>query len=184
MYYFSPQKAFGSDGGLWIALCSPFGISRIERIAASGRWIPPFLNLRTALDNSRKDQTYNTPALATVFLLRKQIDAMAEMGGLQWAVQRCAQTSGILYAWAEASEFASPFVADPADRSPTVVTIDIADEIPSETVEGVLRENGILDTFGYRKLGRNQLRIACFPNVDPSDVEKLARAIDYIVERL
>ena len=184
IYYFSPQKAFGSDGGLWIALCSPFGVARIERVAASDRWIPRFLDLRNALDNSRNEQTYNTPGLATLFLLRKQIDAMAELGGLEWAAKRCVRTSGILYDWAESSSYAAPFVANPAQRSPTVVTLDFADGIPSETVEEVLRENGIVDTFGYRKLGRNQLRIACFPNVEPADVEKLARAIDFIVERL
>ena len=184
IYYFSPQKAFGSDGGLWIALCSPFGVARIERVAASDRWIPRFLDLRSALDSSRNEQTYNTPGLATLFLLRKQIDAMAELGGLEWSVKRCTRTSGILYDWAESSSYAAPFVANPAQRSPTVVTLDFADGIPSETVEGVLRENGIVDTFGYRKLGRNQLRIACFPNVEPADVEKLVRAIDFIVERL
>jgi phosphoserine aminotransferase len=184
VYYFSPQKAFGAEGGLWIALCSPFGVSRIERIAASDRWIPPFLDLRTALDNSRKDQTYNTPALATLFLLRRQIEAMLEMGGLEWAARRTEFTSGILYRWAEGSDYAAPFVADPADRSPTVVTVELDAAVPATTVEEVLRANGIVDIFGYRKLGGNQLRIACFPNVDPTDVEKLTRAIDYVVERL
>lgn len=184
VYYFSPQKAFGSEGGLWIALCSPFGVARIERVAASHRWIPPFLNLRNALDNSRKDQTYNTPALTTVFLLRKQIDWVLEQGGLDWAVKRSLRSSGILYEWAEASTFASPFVARHEDRSPTVVTIDFEEAIAAEVVEDILRDNGIVDTFGYRKLGRNQLRIACFPNIDPTDVQKLTKAIDYIVERL
>ncbi len=183
-YYFSPQKAFGSEGGLWVALCSPFGISRIERVAATGRWIPRFLDLRTALDNSRKDQTYNTPGLATLYLLRKQIDMMLDQGGLDWAVKRSLRSSSILYDWAEHSEYASPFVARPEDRSPSVVTVDLVDDVPADIVEGVLRDNGILDTFGYRKLGRNQLRVACFPNIDPTDIEKLTRAVDFVVERL
>jgi phosphoserine aminotransferase len=184
VYYFSPQKAFGSEGGLWIALCSPFAVSRIERVATSDRWIPPFLDLRTALDNSRKDQTYNTPALATLFLLDRQIAVMAELGGLEWAAKRSGMSSDTVYEWAEASEYASPFVADPAMRSTTVATIDLVETVDADIVEGVLRDNGILDTFGYRKLGRNQLRIACFPNVDPGDVEKLTLAIDHIVEQL
>ncbi|HEX9855064.1 MAG TPA: phosphoserine transaminase [Acidimicrobiia bacterium] len=184
VYYFSPQKAFGSDGGLWIALCSPFAVSRIERLASSERWIPPFLDLRTALDNSRKDQTYNTPALATLFLLDRQIAVMHELGGLDWAVKRSKTSSETVYAWADASVYAAPFVTDPAMRSSTVVTVDLVPEVSADVVEGVLRDNGILDTFGYRKLGRNQLRIACFPNVDPTDVEKLTRAVDHIIERL
>lgn len=182
-YYFSPQKAFGSDGGLWIALCSPFAVSRIERLAAQ-RWIPPFLNLRTALDNARKDQTYNTPALATLFLLRRQIDWMLDMGGLAWAAQRSRRNSAVLYDWAEAAEYATPFVAAPEQRSPTVVTIDFVDGVDAGVVAGVLRANDIVDTESYRTLGRNQLRVATFPNVEPTDVEKLTRAIDYIVERL
>jgi phosphoserine aminotransferase len=182
-YYFSPQKAFGSEGGLWIALCSPFAISRIERLA-SQRWIPPFLNLRTALDNSRKDQTYNTPALATLFLMRRQLEWMLEMGGMEWAAARSRHTSGILYDWAGASDFATPFVADPQQRSPTVVTIDLIEEIDANVVAGVLRANDIVDTESYRTLGRNQLRVATFPNIEPSDAEKLTCAIDYIAERL
>jgi len=182
-YYFSPQKAFGSEGGLWISLCSPLAISRIERLA-SQRWIPPFLNLRTALDNSRKDQTYNTPALATLFLMRRQLDWMLEMGGMAWAAARSRHTSGILYDWAEASDYATPFVADPEQRSPTVVTIDLSDAVDANIVAGVLRANGIVDTESYRTLGRNQLRVATFPNIEPSDAEKLTRAIDYIAERL
>lgn len=182
-YYFSPQKAFGSEGGLWIALCSPFAISRIERLAAQ-RWIPPSLSLRAALDNSRKDQTYNTPALATLFLMRRQLDWMLEMGGLEWASVRSRRTSGILYDWAEAADYATPFVADPAQRSPTVVTIDLDATIDANSVAGVLRANDIVDTESYRTLGRNQLRLAAFPNIEPADAEKLTGAIDYIAERL
>lgn len=182
-YYFSPQKAFGSEGGLWIALCSPFAISRIERLA-SERWIPPFLSLRSALDNARKDQTHNTPALATLFLMRRQIDWMLDMGGLEWAAARSRHTSGIIYDWADAAEYATPFVADRQQRSPTVVTIDLIDEVDASVVSGVLRANDIVDTESYRTLGRNQLRIATFPNIEPADVEKLTRAIDHVVERL
>lgn len=184
VYYFSPQKAFGSEGGLWVALCSPAAIHRIESIAASGRWRPPFLDLALAVDNSRKDQTYNTPALATLFLLAHQIDRMQEQGGLAWAQQRSGRSSQTIYEWAEASEYAEPFVADPAMRSLTVATVDLAAEVSADTVEGVLRANGIVDTFGYRKLGRNQLRIACFPNIDPDDVVTLVAAVDHVVERL
>jgi phosphoserine aminotransferase len=183
VYYFSPQKAFGSDGGLWIALCSPLAISRIEHLA-SQRWIPPFLDLRTALGNSRKDQTYNTPALATLFLMRRQLDWMREMGGLPWAAGRSRRTSQLLYEWAEASDYATPFVADPQQRSPTVVTIDFVDDVDAAIVAGVLRANGIVDTESYRTLGRNQLRVAAFPNIDLADAEKLTRAIDYIAGRL
>ncbi|MFQ5554219.1 MAG: phosphoserine transaminase [Acidimicrobiia bacterium] len=184
VYYFSPQKAFGSEGGLWVALCSPQGQARIEQIAGSGRWIPPFLNLKSALDNSRKDQTYNTPALATIFLLAGQLQTMLEMGGLDWAVKRSLTSSRIVYDWAERSAYASPFVEAEADRSPTVVTVDFAEEIAADVIEGVLRSNGILDTFGYRKLGRNQLRIACFPNIEPADIERLVAAIDHIATRI
>lgn len=183
-YYFSPQKAFGSDGGLWVALCSPAAVDRIELVAASGRWVPPFLDLKTALDNSRKDQTYNTPALATLYLLRHQLERMAAEGGLKWATRRCRASSGTLYDWAEASEFASPFVADPAMRSITVVTVDLVDAVPAADVEEALLANGIRDISGYRKLGRNQLRVACFPNVEPDDVARLTHAIDHVVEAL
>jgi phosphoserine aminotransferase len=184
VYYFSPQKAFGSEGGLWLALCSPAAIDRITSLAGSGRWRPPFLDLALAVDNSRKDQTYNTPALATLFLLAHQIDAMLERGGLAWAQQRSGLSSQTIYAWAEASEYAEPFVADPTMRSVTVVTVDLDAAVSADTVEGVLRTNGILDTFGYRKLGRNQLRIACFPNIDPDDIATLVAAIDHVVGRL
>lgn len=184
VYYFSPQKAFGSEGGLWVALCSPAALDRIGSLAESGRWRPPFLDLALAVDNSRKDQTYNTPALATLFLLAHQIDTMLERGGLAWAQERSGRSSQTIYEWAEACDYAEPFVTDPAMRSITVVTVDLDAEVSADTVESVLRANGILDTFGYRKLGRNQLRIACFPNVDPDDVATLLAAIDHVVERL
>jgi phosphoserine aminotransferase len=184
VYYFSPQKVFGAEGGLWVALCSPAAIDRIEQLAASDRWIPPTLSLSLALSNSRKDQTYNTPALATLFLLRRQIDVMLELGGLQWAIDRCAESSSLIYGWADSRPFTTPFVTDPAMRSTTVATIDFSDDVDADTVAAVLRANGIVDTESYRKLGRNQLRIAMFPNIEPSDLEKLTEAIDYIVEHL
>lgn len=184
VYYFSPQKAFGSDGGLFIAICSPAAVERIESLAASDRWIPPFLSLKTALDNSRKNQTNNTPAIATMYLLARQIEMMLIKGGLGWAIKRSETSSGTLYDWAEASDIASPFVTDPELRSTTTVTIDLVDSIDADTVEGVLRTNGVVDTFGYRKLGRNQLRVACFPNVEPDDVAMLTAAIDYVAQRL
>lgn len=183
-YYFSPQKVFGAEGGLWIALCSPAAIERIERIHNSERWIPGFLSLQLAVNNSRKDQTTNTPALATLFLVRAQLDAMLEVGGLDWAVDRCARSSEIVYGWAEKSQFAYPFVTDPDKRSTNVATIDFIDGVSADTIAAVLRANGIVDVEGYRKLGRNQLRIAMFPNIDPDDLETLTEAIDYIVERI
>jgi phosphoserine aminotransferase len=184
VYYFSPQKVFGADGGLWIAFCSPAAIERIAQIDSSDRWIPGFLSLQQAVNNSRKDQTTNTPALATLFLVRAQIDAMLELGGLDWAVKRCARSSQIIYGWAEDSEFAYPFVGDPAKRSTNVATIDFVDEVSADSIAAVLRSNNIVDVEGYRKLGRNQLRIAMFPNVEPDDLGTLTKAIDYIVERL
>lgn len=184
VYYFSPQKAFGSDGGLWLAICSPAATERIESIAASARWVPPFLDLGLALDNSRKNQTYNTPAIATLYLLARQIEMMQVKGGLGWAIKRSETSSGTLYEWAEASDVAAPFVADQELRSTTTVTIDLVDSVDADTVEAVLRANGLVDTFGYRKLGRNQLRVACFPNIEPDDIEILTRAIDYVAERL
>lgn len=184
VYYFSPQKVFGAEGGLWIALVSPAGADRIDKIAASDRWIPGFLSLKLALDNSRKDQTTNTPALATLFLVRSQLDAMLELGGLDWAVDRCARSSEIIYNWAEASDVAYPFVQNPAERSTNVATINFVDEVSADTISAVLRANGIVDTGGYRALGQNQLRLAMFPNVEPSDLETLTKAIDYIIERL
>ena len=183
-YYFSPQKVFGAEGGLWIALCSPAAIARIEKIHNSDRWIPGFLSLQLAVNNSRKDQTTNTPALATLFLVRAQLDAMLEVGGLDWAVDRCARSSEIVYGWAEKSDFAFPFVTDPDKRSTNVATIDFIDGVSADTIAAVLRANGIVDVEGYRKLGRNQLRIAMFPNVEPDDLETLTEAIDYIVERI
>jgi len=184
VYYFAPQKCFASDGGLWIALCSPAALERIATIAASGRWIPGSLDLTIALDNSRKDQTTNTPALATLFLLRHQLSWMLDHGGLEWAASRCDRSAGILYGWAEASTYASPFVAKPDDRSHVVGTIDLDGAVSHETVCAVLRANGVVDTEPYRKLGRNQIRVGMFPAVDPSDVEALTACVDYIVERL
>ena len=183
-YYFAPQKALSSDGGLWIAMISSAAAERIERISASGRWTPAFLDLKAALDNSRKDQTYNTPALATLFLTAAQVGWINGNGGLEWAAARCRQSSEILYGWAEASEIAAPFVADPAHRSPLVGTIDFDPRLDADALAGVLRANGVVDTEGYRKLGRNQLRIGTFPAVEPSDVEALTACIDYAAERL
>jgi phosphoserine aminotransferase len=182
VYYFAPQKCFASDAGLWIALCSPRAIERIESLAASDRYIPPFLNLQIALENARKDQTYNTPALATLFLTLEQTRWILASGGLEWASARCAESSSLLYSWAEDSEYAQPFVKDPAMRSPVVVTIDLIEEVPAAAVAATLRANGILDTEPYRKLGRNQLRIATYPAIEPDDVELLIKSIDYVVE--
>jgi phosphoserine aminotransferase len=183
-YYFAPQKALASDGGLWLAALSPAAVERIERISAGDRWVPAFLDLRIALDNSRKDQTYNTPALATIFLAVQQIEWVLHNGGLPFAAGRCDRSAEILYGWAESRDYARPFVTDPAIRSHVVATIDLDDEIPAATVSGVLRLNLVVDTESYRKLGRNQLRIAMFPAVDPDDIEALTRCIDYVVERL
>ncbi len=182
-YYFAPQKCFASDGGLWIAVLSPAAVERVERIHASKRWIPASLDLWTAMDNSRKQQTYNTPALATVFMMVNQLDWMNDQGGLTWAAARCASSADIMYSWAEASPFARPFVTSPADRSNVVATIDL-DAVEATTVSAVLRSNGILDTDSYRKLGRNQLRMAMFPAVEPSDVQQLTACIDYVVGAL
>jgi len=184
VYYFAPQKALSSDGGLWIALFSPAAVERVERISASGRWTPAFLDLKAALDNSRKDQTYNTPALATVFLTVQQVDWINNNGGLEWAASRCDRSAEIIYSWAQASELASPFVVDEAARSRVVATIDFDDRISADDISAVLRANGIVDTDGYRKLGRNQLRIGLFPAVEPADVEALTNCIDHIAERL
>jgi phosphoserine aminotransferase len=182
-YYFAPQKVLAADGGLWLAACSPAAIDRIGRLAASQRWIPPSLDLAIALDNSRKDQTYNTPALATIFLANEQVQWIAHNGGLEWAVARSEESSGILYRWAEDREFATPFVTDPAMRSPVVATIDF-EGVDAAVVAAVLRANGIVDTESYRKLGRNQLRIACFPAIDPTDVAALTTCIDHVVSAL
>ncbi|NNC75503.1 MAG: phosphoserine transaminase [Acidimicrobiia bacterium] len=183
-YYFSPQKAFGSEGGMWAALCSPAAITRITELTGGDRWIPPFLDLGIALTNSRKNQTYNTPALATLALFVDQVEWMNDSGGLTWATERCASSARTIYGWAEAAGYAQPFVTDPDARSATVATIDFDDSVPAAEVSGVLRANGIVDTESYRKLGRNQLRIALFPAIDPHDVEILTAAIDHIVERL
>ena len=184
VYYFAPQKSFGSDGGLWIALMSPAALARSERIKASGRWIPDFLDLETAVDNSRKDQTYNTPALATIFLMAEQVDWFNDNGGLAWCTRRTAESSGVLYDWAESTDIATPFVSEPEHRSSVVVTIDIHDAIDATAITGALRANGILDTEPYRKLGRNQLRIAVFPAVEPDDVRALTGCLDYVISQL
>lgn len=184
VYYFAPQKCLGSDGGLWMAACSPAAIERIERIAASDRWIPGFLSLQAAVENSRKDQTLNTPALATVFLAAHQAEWMCHNGGLEWAASRCDANAAALYGWAEASEHATPFVPDPADRSTVVGTIDLDEGIDAGVVSGVLRANGVLDTEAYRKLGRNQLRVALFPAIETGDVEALTACVDHVVAAL
>ncbi|WP_129840903.1 phosphoserine transaminase [Streptomyces sp. RFCAC02] len=184
VYYFAPQKVFAADGGLWIAVFSPAALARAERIAASGRHIPEFFSLPTAIDNSRKNQTYNTPALTTLFLMAEQLDWLNGQGGLDWSVGRTADSSGRLYTWADKSEYATPFVTDPAQRSQVIGTIDFADGVDAAAVAKVLRANGIVDTEPYRKLGRNQLRVAMFPAIAPDDVEALTRCIDYVIERL
>jgi phosphoserine aminotransferase len=184
-YYFAPQKCFASDGGLWLALLSPAAQGRIAELdKAAGRWVPPFLSLATALENSAKDQTYNTPAIATLLLLADQVEWMLGGGGLDWCVARTERSSSHLYQWAQASEFASPFVADPAKRSLVVGTIDFADRVDAAAVAKTLRANGIVDTEPYRKLGRNQLRIGMFPAVEPDDVRALTACIDWVVERI
>jgi phosphoserine aminotransferase len=184
VYYFGPQKCFGSDGGLWIALVSPAAQARVAEIAASGRYIPGFLSLSLAIDNSAQLQTYNTPSVATLLLLAEQVEWMLGRGGLAWAVARTADSSSRLYTWAEKSPYATPFVADPAQRSQVVGTIDFTGEVDAAAVAAALRVNGIVDTEPYRTLGRNQLRIGMFPSVDPADVEALTACIDYVVERL
>ena len=183
-YYFAPQKGFASDGGLYFALMSPAALERVAQLAASDRWIPPFLSLATAVDNSLKDQTYNTPAVATLVLMAEQIDWMLGLGGLDACVARTAESSSRLYAWAEKSEFATPFVAEPAHRSQVGGTIGFAAAVAAAAVATTLRANGIVDTEPYRKLGRNQLRIGMFPAVDPDDVTALMACIDWVVERL
>ena len=184
VYYFAPQKSFASDGGLWIALMSADALGRIAEIKASGRWIPGFLDLSIAVDNSTKDQTYNTPAVATLFLLADQIDWMLSLGGLDGAVARTRESSDRLYRWAEASEYATPFVTDRAQRSLVVGTIDFADSVDAAALAATLRANGVVDVEPYRKLGRNQLRVGMFPAVDPDDVTALTACIDHVVERL
>ncbi len=183
VYYFAPQKSFASDGGLWIALMSPRAIDRAREIGASGRYVPGFLDLPTAIDNSLKNQTYNTPAVATLVLLQQQVAWLLEQGGLAWADARTRESSSRLYAWAEASSYAACFVPDPADRSPVVGTVDL-EGVEASAVSAVLRENGVVDVDGYRGLQRNQLRVGMFPAVDPDDVSALTACIDHVVERL
>jgi phosphoserine aminotransferase len=185
VYYFSPQKALASDGGLWIAAVSPAAVARIEKRAAAGdRWIPPFVDLAAALDNSRKDQTLNTPALATLIMADNQVTWLCHNGGLEWAASRCDASADHLYGWADAHELANPFVSDPAKRSHVVSTIDFDDSVDAARIAAVLRANGIVDTEPYRKLGRNQLRIAMFPAVDPDDVRALTACIDHVLGAL
>lgn len=183
-YYFAPQKCFAADGGLWIALLSPRAIERVAALEASGRWTPAFLSLQTAIDNSALNQTYNTPALATLYLLAEQIDWLHGLGGLSAAVERTTDSSTRLYTWAEKSAYAAPFVSEPADRSLVVGTIDFDESVDASRIAAVLRAHGVVDVEPYRKLGRNQLRIALFPAVDPADVEALTGCIEWIVERL
>jgi phosphoserine aminotransferase len=181
-YYFAPQKSFASDGGLWLALLSPAAQERIAELDAGDRWIPPFLSLQTAVENSRKQQTYNTPALATLLLLADQLDWMNSNGGLEFTVGRTTESSSHLYGWAEASDYATPYVADPASRSLVIGTIDFDESIDAAQVAKTLRANGIVDTEPYRKLGRNQLRIAMFPAIEPDDVRALTACVDYVIE--
>jgi phosphoserine aminotransferase len=183
-YYFAPQKVFGADGGLWLALLSPAALARIDELASGGRYIPDFLSLKIAVENSLKDQTYNTPAVSTLVLLAEQVDWMLASGGLGWCQERAAQSAAVLYGWAERSEFATPFVAHPAQRSPVVGTIDFSEQVSADSVAAVLRENGIVDVESYRKLGRNQLRIGMFPAVDPADVAALTACVDYVAGQL
>ena len=183
-YYFAPQKSFASDGGLWIAIMSPAAIARAAKIKASGRWIPAFFDLEIAIENSRLDQTYNTPALVTLMLLAEQIEWMNSNGGLSFAAGRSEKSSSTLYSWAEKTSFTTPFVTDPAMRSKVVGTINFDDAIDATKISAALRENGIVDTEPYRKLGKNQLRVGMFPAVDPSDVEALTKCIDYVVAAL
>jgi phosphoserine aminotransferase len=183
-YYFAPQKSFAADGGLWLALLSPAAIERVAELTGADRWIPESLSLATALDNSRKDQTYNTPAVATLFLLADQIEWMLGLGGLDGCVARTTASSDHLYGWAQDSTYATPFVRDPAKRSLVVGTIDFADEVDAAAVAATLRANGIVDTEPYRKLGRNQLRIGLFPAIDPADVQALTACIDWVVEQM
>ena len=183
VYYFAPQKSFASDGGLWLAACSPAALDRIRSISASQRWTPASLDIKTALDSSVLDQTYNTPALATLIMLNEQLQWMLHNGGLTWANQRCVQSARNLYGWADARDWATPFVVDPTKRSDVVGTIDLTD-VDANDVCAALRANGIVDTDSYRKLGRNQLRVGMFPAVDPQDVQALTHCIDYVVAAL
>ena len=183
-YYFAPQKSFASDGGLWIAIMSPAAIARVEKIKASSRWVSAFFDLSIAIENSRLDQTYNTPALATLILLAEQIKWMNENGGLKFAAGRSEDSSSRLYNWAEKTTYTTPFVTDPAMRSKVVGTINFDESIDALEIAKVLRANGIVDTDPYRKLGKNQLRVGMFPAVEPSDIDALTKSIEYVVERL
>jgi phosphoserine aminotransferase len=188
VYYFAPQKVFASDGGLWLAICSPAAVERAQAVeggaAAEGRWVPEFLSLTTALQNSRADQTLNTPAVATLVMLADQVEWLLEQGGMGWSTARSAESAAILYGWAESRPWAAPFVADPAERSPVVGTVDLDGSIDAKAVTATLRAHGVLDVFPYRKLGRNQLRVGMFPAVEPDDVRALTACVDYVVERL
>ncbi|HSK25688.1 MAG TPA: phosphoserine transaminase [Jiangellales bacterium] len=184
VYYFAPPKCFASDGGLWVAAISPRALARVEEIAAAGRYVPAFLDLPTAIDNSAKDQTYNTPAVATLFLLVEQLDWLNGQGGLDFAVERTTDSSAHLYGWAAESEYATPYVTDPAARSLVVGTVDLDGRIDAAAVAAVLRAHGVVDVEPYRKLGRNQLRVAMFPAVDPADVEALTACVDHVVQQL
>ncbi|EID54947.1 phosphoserine transaminase [Saccharomonospora xinjiangensis] len=184
VYYFAPQKSFASDGGLWIALMSPAAIERVNEIGATDRWVPDFLSLPTALDNSRKDQTYNTPAVATLFLLADQIEWMLSHGGLDWTTARTRESSSRLYEWAEKTSYTTPFVSDAALRSQVVGTIDFDDSVDASVVAKTLRANGIVDVEPYRKLGRNQLRVGTFPAIEPDDVTALTRCVEWVVENI
>jgi len=183
-YYFAPQKCFASDGGIWIAVMSPAALERAAEIGAGDRWIPAFFDLPTAIDNSAKNQTYNTPSIATLFLMAEQLDWMNGEGGLDAMVARTTASSDALYGWAEKTSYTTPYVADPADRSLVIGTIDFDESIDAAQVAKVLRANGIVDTEPYRKLGRNQLRIAMYPAIDPADVEALTACIDFVVDAL
>ena len=184
VYYFAPQKSFASDGGLWLGLFSPAALARVDEIAASGRWVPDFFSLPTAIDNSRKDQTYNTPAVATLAMLANQVEWLNANGGLDWATARTADSSGRLYEWAERTSYTNPYVVDPAHRSRVVATIDFDESVDASGVAATLRANGVVDVEPYRKLGRNQLRVACFPAVEPDDVSRLIASVEYVVEHL
>ncbi|MGC1194910.1 MAG: phosphoserine transaminase [Candidatus Dormiibacterota bacterium] len=183
-YYFSPQKCFASEGGLWVAVLSPAAIERVERIESSDRWVPTSLSVVTAIQNSRQNQTYNTPAISTLFLLAHQIEWVMEMGGLSWAIERSQSSATTIYRWAEERSWATPFVTKPEQRSSVVATIDLAESVPAKEVSAILRDNGVVDTDSYRKLGRNQLRVGLFPVIEPDDVAQLTRSIDWVVEAL
>jgi phosphoserine aminotransferase len=184
VYYFAPQKCFGSEGGLWLAAMSPAALERVERLSVSDRYVPAFLDLKIAITNSRLEQTYNTPALATLLLLAEQVDWFCQNGGLEWAASRCDRSADVVYGWAAGSSYAEPFVADPAERSHVTATIDFDSSVDALAVAAHLRSNAIVDTEPYRKLGRNQLRIALFPAIEPADVEALTACVDWIVEKL